>query len=91
MTRKEMTDAEFINDPFEWPRYPLLPMVSLNKERHPRYPFCAVMTNFKAPPYVVYHKPLGDFVTGLVSDQLEGVPFDSYDTVEALLKEWRID
>jgi hypothetical protein len=85
------TDAEFINDPFEWPHWPLLPMVLLRKDPDKHYPVCCIMVDEPAPPYKVYYKTLGDFVTGKVRPQLDSVKFESYDTVEALLKDWRID
>jgi len=65
-------------------------MVSLNKEKHPRYPFCGVMVSAE-PRWRVYHKTLGSFETGELKAQLLGVAFDEYAGPEALLKEWRID
>ena len=85
-----MTDAEMIQRPNEWPRWPLLPLV--HRKRKARLADCGFLLEEDAPPYKVYigyifslrsDVPLGEAVKDLLVEE--------YPTVEALIADWRVD
>lgn len=90
-----MTDSEFINSPMEWPRWPCLPLVSKVKRSYDKHHVGFILAR-ETPPYIVY---LDNYMSAADripkpktwSEVVKGMETLQYDTVEALLKEWRID
>lgn len=86
-----MDDAEFIQTPMVWPRWPLLPMKHRHREAF-RSDWLGFMIAEVTPPFKVY---VGAYLSNDMPDTIEdftkGKPMEEYSSVEALLKDWRID
>lgn len=81
-----MTEAEFIRHPEEWPRWPVLPLKHLTRPMFQKGSI-GFLIEEETPPYKVY---LG-YIYLLGEFKPSELPQESFDTIEALLKEWRID
>lgn len=75
-----------INEPDRWPRWPLLPL----KRRRGARPgtrldeqFLGFLVDVESPPYVVY--------VGTMFLARPGQPSERYNTLDALLQEWKVD
>ncbi len=82
-----MTDAEFVRAPREWPRWPLLPLK--------RYVDSQLELGFMVADeeLTVYHGSFMNVADGVktVGQLIAGRTVSKYETVEALLRDWRID
>jgi len=88
-------DTFFVNHPMEWPRWPILPMVSLTQKSWDNG-YLGFMLAEERPPYRVYvgayYPPLNkEKEVKTIGDLIKDRPIKSYTTAEAMLQEWRID
>jgi hypothetical protein len=86
---KIASDAAFMRDPDNWPRWPVLPVV----ERHTSGGTRRVgLMRESGTPEVYVGVNLNDLVTGNLADQLaKATEVKSYDTFESCALEWRVD
>jgi hypothetical protein len=83
---KPLTDLEFIQDPSEWPRWPILPVVK-REDRECGF----VFANGKPEIILAYLYGLDEIPGDTWEAKLNGIERRSYASFEELLKEWRID
>jgi hypothetical protein len=79
-------EASFIESEPLWPLWPVLPMKHIRRgDEDFEGEGCAVMVAGIRPPRV-YLKNLYDLKTGPLKDQLEGVKYIEFETVEDLVR-----
>lgn len=89
--RKERTDKQFVLDPGEWPRWPLLPMKrNASALDHPD-DFCGFIAAEPSPPFKVYIGSIFGLKSGRLSEVVKGLKVFEYANADDLLAAWRID
>lgn len=83
-----MTDKDMILNPEEWPRWPLLPLKHKTRQAHEPNWVGFLIVSQPMPPYRVHAGSIYRIDNLKDADQL---PVETFDSVDALLKEWRID
>lgn len=89
-----LTDEQFLSSPAEWPRWPLLPLISLTKDRWDKE-HNGIMIEDARYPFRVYSGctifDLGERPGATYGAKLAGLTIHDYPDAASLLKEWRID
>jgi hypothetical protein len=83
-------DLQMMRTPDNWPAYPLLPV----KKRHGNFnddDFCAIVVPDVGNRPVVYITNLFMLRTGPLKPQLAGVPQKTYESLEQLVDEYKVD
>jgi len=97
-SRRDMTpeelDLAFLNNPNEWPRWPMLPLKRRNKSHLDAGDFfCGLYIHglgLNVYNLNMFHLPNSPLIHTW-QDAVKGVEHMAYNTAEALIADWRVD
>lgn len=87
----ESKSLEYINNPSEWVRWPVVPLIHLTKmDSNSSIGLAGLLFDEdRTDGYKVYHVNL--FELPMAEERFREIEVSTYPTVEALLKDWRVD
>ena len=86
----EDRSLKYINNPSEWVRWPVVPLIHLTKMDSTGIGLCGLLFDEdRTEGYKVYHVNL--FEMPMSEERFRALEISKYPTVEALLRDWRVD
>ena len=93
----EPTDLDMMKDAFDWPGWPVLPIVNRKKLDERKWPRSGVIFDLddQSKKFTVFEVNVWDLRGGLVSDIVNSIPLEKqhkYESFEAMIADgWEVD
>lgn len=90
MKRQVDRSLEYINNPSEWVRWPVVPLIHLKRTDNTSIGIEGLLFDEdRTDGYRVFHANM--FMLPMSDEQFAKLEVSKYPTVEALLRDWRVD